>query len=171
MDRIAVFLVGLAILVPACVGSDPGTGLETNDRPSEEAERGEDSVLFPTHGARGLGQLPIQGPRLSRLGRCLVMSGRGEELIVRPEETSFRPDLDGGAVVDENGEIIVRVGEDLPEGGGAYVPPSVAQDLASEELPKECDGKEVFLERPGEPGPDRVGCCLMIEVFGPEYED
>jgi len=74
-------------------------------------------------------------------GDCLLLVGGGDVAFpVWPVSTSFRPEPGGGAVLDEKGRELVRVGERIRNGGetASGYPREDVEAMVGQRLPARC---------------------------------
>ena len=133
--------------LPKRCGEKVGYLLLATIRRNPDAGEPQDTVFYPTHDTIGLSSDVGIAGTLTIQGECLQLGRRWDSLPVWPPGTSFDPDVDGGAIVDEDGEVILRVGERVPYISFANAPEvdrEFAEEMAGEKLPDECGGYRVY---------------------------
>jgi len=151
--HIALGLLLLLMAVPGCRGT------QTAQEPPAATD-----VAFPVlaEESRGGFQALISGKLLIQ-GRCLLLGAVSplyadypKTLPVWPYGSSFVADPGGGAILDADGEVVARVGEELVGGGGEVPYEHLGRGVVGE-IPKDCGEPVVYAvigefvtEQPGE---------------------
>ncbi len=100
-------------------------------------------MFFPTWNADGTAPTAIVAGTLVEENDCLFIDGNGVRTLVVWEEGMG---YEGGALLDEGGAPIARLGEMIHGGGGYYSDRTHIERLTEETIPNRCvlDGPERF---------------------------
>ena len=100
-------------------------------------------MFFPTWNADGAAPTGIVAGTLVEESDCLFIDGNGVRTLVVWEEGMG---YEGGALLDEGGAPIARLGEMIHGGGGYFSDRTHIERLAEETIPNRCvlDGPERF---------------------------